>query len=208
MENRTKLFVAALLTVLTLVFAVSSPSHAYFGVKAGAFLPNDDDDGLDGFDTGYSVEGFYGYEFNPNFALEAGVGYYKSEYSDSFYEPEINATINEDDTLSVIPLTLTAKGTYPVGQGFSLFGGAGVGAYFAKVEVDMDAGGYVSVSDDDTQTAFGFHVVAGGEYKFANGMAALAEFKWLKAESDFELFDESTDDINIGGIVLSLGVKF
>ena len=205
--KKTGSILVGLIAVFVLVFAICTPSYAYFGAKVGAFLPNDDEEGLEDFDTGYSIEGFYGYEFSPNFALEAGVGYYSSEYSESEYDPYYDMNVDADVTVSAIPVTLTAKGTYALQQGFSLFAGAGVGAYFAMADFDVSEG-YVSVSDDDTSTAFGFHVVAGGEYKFANGMSALAEFKWFTAETDFELFDEDTEDINIGGIVLSLGVKF
>lgn len=208
--KKTGSILVGLIAVFVLVFAVCTPSYAYFGAKVGAFLPNDDD--LDGFDTGYSIEAFYGYEFNPNFALEAGVGYFRTEGSESDYDDYYNISIDMDGTISAIPLTLTAKGTYPLGQGFSLFAGAGVGAYFAQAEFDANAYspefGHESISDDDSETAFGFHVVAGAEYKLANGMSALAEFKWFTAEPEFTLFDEDMGESDIGGMVLSLGVKF
>jgi hypothetical protein len=88
--KKTGSILVGLIAVFVLVFAVCTPSYAYFGAKVGAFLPDVDKDSFeldDDFDTGYSFEAFYGYEFSPNFALEAAIGYYQTEASQSYYDP-------------------------------------------------------------------------------------------------------------------------
>lgn len=203
---------ANLMTVvlaLVVVVALVAPASAqlYGGVKGGAFFPNDDEDGLEGFDTGFGVEAFAAYRLTRNFALEGAVGYYQSKASES------GLLIEQTATASAVPLTLTAKAYLPAGPAGRLYAGAGVGAYFSEVDLEISMPGFgTRSSDTSTDTAFGYHAVVGGEYLFSPRWGLLAEAKWFRAEPEtsLELFGESFDGekVDIGGVVLSVGLLF
>ena len=188
------------------VAAFSTPASAqfYFGGKGTAFLPNNSNDGLKDFDTGYGGEAFAGYRFIPYFGLETGVGYFQSKGSES------DSGVKGEVTVSAIPVTLTAKGFLPLGERARLYAGAGVGMYFAKAKVELSAdidGVKFSISDEDDASAFGYHAVLGGEFMVSSAVGLQAEAKWFKVEPEFsdDISDGKTD---FGGVMLSFGVLF
>jgi outer membrane protein W len=196
-----------LITVVALSLAVfSTPASAqfYFGAKGSAFLPNNSEDGLKDFDTGFGGEGFAGYRFIPYFGLEAGAGYVQTKMT----EDNIEGTgIDGKMKVSSIPVTLTAKGFLPLGDAARLYAGAGIGMYFAKAKVEFEGGvsSLENVSDD--QSAFGYHAVLGGEFMVSEAIGLQVEGKWFKVEPEFS--DDIADGKNdIGGIMLSFGVFF
>ena len=75
--------VIAVVALSVAVFSTPASAQFYFGGKGTAFLPNNSEDGLKDFDTGFGGEAFAGYRFMPFFGLETGVGYYQSKWSDS-----------------------------------------------------------------------------------------------------------------------------
>lgn len=209
MKSPARVSMAIGVAVLLLVAVPTSPAFAelYGGVKGGAFIPNDKYEGLEDFDTGFGIEAFVGYRPNPNFGLEAGVGYYQSEWS------ETGPGFDGSATASAVPLTLTAKAFVPVSPTARLFVGAGVGAYFSEVEMELSAPDFgMRLSDSPTDTAFGYHAVAGAEYLFSPRWGLMAEAKWFRAEPEFT-FDFAgeqlaTDKIDVGGWLFSVGLLF
>jgi opacity protein-like surface antigen len=207
---RSSLVIAA---VALSVAVFSTPVYAQFyaGGKGSVFLPNNSEDGLKHFDTGSGMEGFAGYRFIPNFGLEAGAGYYQSKWTeDNFEGSDVDAKV----TVSAIPLTFTAKGFVPLGDKARVYAGAGVGVYFAKAKIEASSeveGVKFVASDSDTNTAFGYHAVLGGEFMVASKIGLQAEAKWFKAEPKFSLGGDesgSSDKVNIGGVMFSFGVLF
>jgi len=119
------------------------------------------------------------------------------------------------DTISAIPLTLTAKGFLPLGDRARMYAGAGFGVYFAKdkvegaAEIPESGGVTVNASANGDDVAFGYHAVLGGEFMVSQAIGLQLEAKWLKVEPEFE-YDRNagSDTFDIGGIMLSFGVLF
>lgn len=185
--KKTAVRILAVCCAAVALVAVSvTDTQAYVGIKAGLFMPNSDSKGLDGFDNGFGGELFGGMAAGP-IDIEFGLGGYsaKPEGGDS------------DDALNVARVNATAKVHLPLGP-VSLFGGAGAGYYYAMIGSD---------SDNPDGNGVGFHVVGGAE--FSLGVAALlAEVQWNQAKIKFEQDGFESDKINIGGLMLNVGVLF
>jgi len=140
-------------------------------VKAGFYSPQSDD--LEDWDEGFNGELAFGHYFNPNVAMEFGLGYFQTE------------TSQPDAEITVIPVTLALKGIYPVDKA-ELYVLGGIGAYFANLEV---SGRGLSIDDDDT--AFGGFQGAGVNYKLSNEffIGVEAKYLWVEAEWSFANVD-------------------
>jgi len=160
--------------------AVENPN--YFTLKAGIYSPQSDD--LEDFDTGFNGEISYGRYFHPNFALELGIGYFETEGTSSGFYPILGGW-REKDEITAIPLTLTAKGIYPT-QYVDLFGGVGIGLYFASGEADLSTTALGPLSFDDDDTVFGFHLGLGANFNITERLFVGVEGKYLWAEAEFE----------------------
>ncbi len=199
-----------LITVVALsvvVFSAPASAQFYLGVKGTAFLPNNSEDGLKDFDTGYGGETFLGYRFIPYFGLEGGAGYLQTKLTENNIEgPGIDGKV----TVSAIPVTLTAKGFLPLGEKARLYAGAGVGMYFAKAKVEITGeveGVTLTASQEGDDSVFGYHAVLGGEFMFSELVGLQVEGKWFKVEPEFSN-EVSDGKVDIGGIMVSLGVLF
>ena len=159
--------------------AVENPN--YFTLKAGIYSPESDD--LEDFDTGFNGEFSFGRYLHRNFALELGVGYLATEASFTGFDP-IFGFVGEEDQIRAIPVTLTAKGIYPI-KTVELFAMAGVGLYFAHGESDLTIGPF-GFSFDDDDIAFGFHVGGGFNFNVTKNLFFGIEGKYLWAEAEFE----------------------
>lgn len=121
--------------------ALGQEKNAYVAVKAGVFgLTGDLDDAE--FDPG----------FNGEVAYEPGLGFISGE---------------EDDEVTVIPVTVTAKEVLPADM-FELYLGAGLDWYFTNYDAKASVGGVVldipfsgTGSFDDDDSVFGARVVVG-----------------------------------------------
>jgi opacity protein-like surface antigen len=211
MRHSSILRLTAAVALAVGIVAASVPASAqyYAGARGSVFLPNDRVDGLSDFDTGWGLEAFAGLPIGPNFGIEAGVGYCRTEWSDS------GEAIKEQSIVSAVPLTLTAKGYVPVGTLGRVYAGAGIGAYFAKAEIEgswKEEGIEIAASDSSNDTAFGYHVVFGGEFAINPRLSLDAQVKWFRAEPKFSFFENSADansaTVDIGGVLLSLGLLF
>lgn len=151
--------VTAALALGTVLAATAGEARAYLGAKAGVFVPNGKERGLDGFDTGYGGELFFGGDLGP-VAVELGLGGYRAE-------PEASA----GDALEAAYVGVTGKLSLPLGP-LSFYGGAGGASYFARFGDDVDA------------TGTGVHLVGGAEFSVGL-VGVLAELRWNRAELDF-----------------------
>jgi hypothetical protein len=172
-------FLTALLAAGVLLGATAGQSQAYLGVKGGLFMPNDDDKGLKSFDNGYGGELFFGSDVGP-ISLELG-GYTT--------KPESGG----DDSLNTVYGSGTAKAYLPIGP-LSIYGGGGAGYYYSKFgDSDSDSDG----------NGVGFHAVGGAEFS-AGVISILAEVRWNQAKLDFG----GPEDVNVGGLMLNVGLIF
>ncbi len=157
-----------------------NPNYVTF--KGGIYSPESDD--LEDFDTGFNVEISLGHYFHPNFALELGIGYFETDATFSGFDP-ILGSWREKDEITAIPLTLTAKGVYPT-QYVDLFGGVGIGLYFVRGEADLSTSAFGSLSFDDDDIVFGFHLGAGANFNITERLFFGIEGKYLWAGAEFE----------------------
>ena len=187
---------AALATVLAIPAAAyaSSPSMAappmleatsspwYVTTKLGVYMPQSSD--LDGFNNGLSTEVQVGQRFNANFAAELGLGWF-STASDEVFGNKLS--------ISVVPLTATAKGILPFGQA-ELYGLGGIGAYFGKAKFESTEGDF-----SDSESSLGLHVGAGGQYAVTPQLSVALEGRYVIAE---------LADVSMNGLLLNGGVVF
>ncbi|HHP7234726.1 MAG TPA: outer membrane beta-barrel protein [Desulfobacterales bacterium] len=166
----------------------------YLAFKAGFYTPNGDltDDGAD-FDSGFSGEIAWGHYVTPNFVLEPVVGYFETD--DSFSDPLASFSFD----ISVIPITITAKGIMPLQFG-EVYLGAGIGLYYTQIDADVTFMG-MSASDDDSDTVFGGQIVAGANFDLASNWFLGFEGKYLLTE-EAEAFDDSLG-ADLNGYILS-----
>jgi OOP family OmpA-OmpF porin len=142
----------ALATTLAIVAASASATTPYY---AGVDLGQTKIDGFDGHKTSFG--GFAGYNFNQNFAIEAG---YRE--------------LGKFSGLKFDQVALSAVGTLPVGNGFSLLGRLGYNRISVK-------GSSPVVHANDANGAL---VGVGASYTFAPEMSVRAEFQRPSSDSN------------------------
>lgn len=177
--------------------AVEKPN--YVVVKGGMYSPTDDLDDA-GFETGFNGEIAYGYRFFRSLALEAGIGYFTSDASESGFNPFLGG-FSEDDDIDVIPVTFTIKGIIPTDV-VQFYGGAGLGIYFASFDGDLvSSAGRASVDDNDT--VFGGHVMAGLNIDITDTVFIGVESKYMFTnDAEFEI--ETTIPVPVGDVETNL----
>ncbi len=161
------------------------PQHAvygqtYFFAHLGIFEPNDDRDGLEGYDTGGAFDVGIGSRVSPNLAIEGGFGAYSSERG--------------PDDLSVVPLTIGARLIIPAPVVEPYIGG-GLGLYFA----DLDE---PSTGINDSDTTIGGYAALGLDAWLNPRTALNFEGKYHFAEPEFNGFD-----VDVSGWTLNLGIR-
>ena len=131
-------------------------------IKSGIYAPTGS---LDNFDVGFSGEVAYGRYVAPYLKMEFGLGYFECDGTFNRVKPVLGS-VSEDNDLSVVPVTATAKIVYG-SETWAIFGGVGFGFYMAnyKSTVSQSALGSFTLNDDDT--AFGVQFVAGASYNFS-----------------------------------------
>jgi opacity protein-like surface antigen len=178
--KRAALLLAAVLLCLAPAAALAQMPPNAVTLKAGAYFPQADD--LDDFDTGFNMEISFTRYFHPNFALELGVGYLKSE---------------DGAELTSYPFTLNLKGVYPF-MGAELYGLAGIGAYYVTAE----GGGL-----DENDTVLGFQLGIGANFDLTPAIFIGAEGKYFWAKPDF---GSPAGEVKIDGFqaTANLGYRF
>lgn len=164
-----------------------TPANPNYGVlKLGYFLPNNDEEGLKDYKKTWDVELGYGYLFTKNVALEVGGTYLTTKYDKD----------NVDAKMTTYSIPVTAKFIYPVTKDIDVFAGAGVGYYFASLE-----------AGDETERGkgWGYHAVAGADYKVMENVALGMELKWNQAKVKNDDWD---DKLNVGGTSVKLAAKY
>lgn len=154
----------------------------YVALKGGIYSPQSDD--LEDFETGFNGEISVGHFFHPNFALELAIGYFETEDSVSGFIPALGNFTRKDE-ITAVPVTLAAKGIYPIGRG-ELFAAGGIGVYYIEGETDISTSALGRFAFDGDDGVFGFHLGLGGHMNIAENLFLGIEGKYLWAEAEFE----------------------
>jgi len=180
--KRSIFFLFALVVVVCAIPSyVVAAGDNYITLKPGIYSPQSS--GLKHFDTGFNGEITFGHRYNPNFAVEMGIGYFNTSatFRDSDRISGIRYPFRERDNLEVVPITLSAKLIRPVGK-WEFFGTGGIGAYIMSENVKVTGAvntwsGRASFSD--TATVFGSHLGLGFHYNITPTLFVGTEGKYL-----------------------------
>ena len=179
------LFIFAFWGVLSVSFvptlALGQESQNYAALKLGIYSPQSDD--LEDFDQGFNGEIGFGHYLTKNFAAELGLGYFQTDATFTKTDVTLGSFVAKNE-ITVIPVTLTGKGIYPVGK-LELFLAAGVGIYYAESEFDLSSNALGNTSQIEYDTVFGYHIGVGANFKITPKTDLGVELKYLSAEADF-----------------------
>jgi opacity protein-like surface antigen len=195
--------------VLCCALVFSFPAQAenqrpqYVVLRGGIYSPQTQ--ALNDFNTGFNGEVAYGYSFDKNWAIEAGMGYF-----------ETSARLGVDSSpnlsqrsvlLKVVPLTVAIKGSIPVNK-FELYGIGGIGAYFLDTGLD-DSENYYHERDDServSETLFGGFLGLGFRFHVTPVLFFGLEGKYLWTTKS--TFTQAETDLNGIQATVNLGFKF
>lgn len=156
----------------------------YFAVKAGMYLPRDNESDAD-FNDGFNGELAFGHYFTPYFAIEGGIGYFETDISARGNNFSLGF-FDADHEVSVIPITATIKGVYPFVNG-EYYIGLGVGAYYEDFDGKWDTTNFGRISLDDEDTVVGFHFMTGVLFNISKNTFLGAEWKIIWTDdAEFE----------------------
>ena len=214
---------ASIALLLLLVPGAAVLGEDYWGLGVGVFLPNDDSEGLELFETGYTGDVYYGLKLLPNVALEFGVGYYGSDYELSTwggdceeYPCVIGSRSNCE--LLVVPVSVTVKYLFHASAALDFYLGGGFGYYFCKI-TDEDTliiadeegnrweenAGKRSVSDE----VIGFHAAVGCDIMLSDAVCLGCDARYARAVPSFDWGEPARkEDVNLGGFMLGLNLKY
>jgi opacity protein-like surface antigen len=176
------------------------PRHAqygqpYFFAHLGLFDPNDDLDGLRGYDSGGHFELGVGSRVSPVFAVDGTFGAYGAERG--------------SDEATVVPMTIGGRLIVPH-PFIEPYVGAGLGLYFSSIDEGpaSSARGFTSFSGiDDTSADFGGYLSAGLDMWLNPRVALNFEGKYHFVEPTFQTNAGNDVDVNLSGWTVNLGVR-
>lgn len=200
------LLIAAFFSTMLLMPPVLCAESNYLVVKGGAFLPNGEgtatQGGLNDFNTGYDVSIGVGYHPAPYAAVEASVGVYAVERTNS----SLSASSRQEDTTKVqgVPVTLLLKGVLNADP-FELAIGAGGAYVYASVENTVR-----NISETAHGSALGYVVTGSADYSINERVGIGAEIRWFSAKPtiDLPLTEGTSTRWDVGGTTLSVTGKY
>lgn len=189
----TRRFAVALLAAAGALFSTQSLAQVYVGFSAGQsdvdesmVIPGLIDPGgrVDGKDGAFKL--FGGYQFNPNFALEAAlVDLGDVSYSGSFAGAPVTGGRIQNSGIN-----LSAVGVVPLGERFVVFGKVGMFLWYS--EASDITGGFLFYSEED-----------GADLSVGLG-ASVALGQRVSLRAEWERFDMSNTDVDL----VTLGFAF
>lgn len=170
------------------------PRHAqhgqpYFFAHLGIFEPNDDLDGLKGYDSGGHFELGIGSRVSPVFAVDGTFGAYSAKRG--------------SDEAGVVPLTIGGRLIIPH-PFIEPYVGAGLGLYFSTLD---ERPGTISTGIDDTSADFGGYLSIGLDMWLNPRVALNFEGKYHWVDPTFQDSSGRDFDVNMGGWTANLGVR-
>ena len=166
------------------------PRHAqygqpYFFAHLGIFDPNNDLDGLRGYDSGGNFDIGVGSRVAPLFAIDGTFGGYGAERGSS--------------EATVVPLTIGGRLIIPH-PFIEPYVGAGLGLYFTSLDEPING-------IDDTSSDFGGYLSIGADFWLNPRVALNIEGKYHWVDPTFENNLGNSVDVNMGGWTANLGVR-
>jgi opacity protein-like surface antigen len=170
--------------------------HGYFFTHLGIFAPNDDRDGLRGYDHGSTFDFGFGSRVAPMFAFEGTFGSYGAD--DGSREAR------------VVPLTMGARLIIPT-PFVEPYLGAGLGLYFTSLDEDSTASSRRGLTPfsgiDDTSSDFGGYLSAGLDMWLNHRVALNFEGKYHFVQPSFQTNNGEDVDVNLSGWTANIGVR-
>ena len=195
-KMKRKMALILMVTVVTMLmplYAFGQDYSEYFALKLGQYSPTGDLDDA-GIGSGFNGEVSFGSYFSKNFSYETSFGYFKTDETFNYFVSGIG-TVSEKDEIKVLPFLFTLKGHIPL-KTVELYGGIGIGIYFATIDIDIDTPiGSLSFSDSDN--VFGYHFLAGINFNITEKLFLGIEGKMFKT-SDFS-FNDTDQGITLDG---------
>ncbi|MFH1624524.1 MAG: OmpA family protein [Pseudomonadota bacterium] len=202
-------FITLSLSMLSILFlpvsAIAEEKEHYFVSKIGIYSPESDD--LEGFDTGLNTEFALGHFFNPNFALELGLGYLETD-ADFRGSDLTRGNFVEHDEIRVIPLTLSAKGLYPLNTKARLFAEGGGGLYFSDAALNLSTSLAGDHFLDDSDTPFGVHLGIGLIYDITEELSLGVEGRYFWADAEFSDSNIIDLELDLDGLLVRAGLTY
>jgi len=166
------------------------PRHAqhgepYFFAHLGIFDPNDDLDGLKGYDSGMNFDLGVGSRVSPVFAVDGTFGAYSAKLG--------------SNEAAVVPLTIGGRLIIPH-PFIEPYVGAGLGLYFSSLKEP-------SSTIDDTSADFGGYMSLGVDMWLNQRAALNFEGKYHWVNPTFPDASGVSWDVNMGGWTVNLGVR-
>jgi hypothetical protein len=166
------------------------PRHArhgqpYFFAHLGIFEPNDEIDGLRGYDSGGNFDIGVGSRVSPLFAIDGTFGGYGADRG--------------SDEARVVPLTIGGRLIIPH-PFIEPYVGAGLGLYFSSLDEPVNA-------IDDTSTDLGGYLSLGADF-WLNPRVALnfeGKYHWVDPKFENDLGDSG--NVDLSGWAVNLGVR-
>ncbi len=188
---KTKILAAALLSALSTSAMAEGP---YAAVDIGQTTAKDMCAGSTGFTCNETATAFRfggGYQFTPNFGIEANYGILgKPTMSGTV----LGVAINGEAKLNT--LQVAATGTYPVADAFSLIGKLGI----ARTTVDVTAsGGGFSSSQSATSTKLAYGI--GAQYDVSKTFGVRAQYENLGEVGDVNTTGTAKVSLISAGVV-------
>lgn len=176
------------------------PRHAlygqpYFFAHLGILDPNNDRDGLRGYDSGSTFDIGFGSRVAPMFAFEGSFGAYGSD--------------DGSKEARVVPMTIGGRLILP-NPFIEPYVGAGLGLYFTSLKEDSATSGrgfapYSGI--DDKSSNFGGYLSAGLDMWLNQRVALNFEGKYHFVEPTFQTHAGNDVDVNLSGWTVNLGVR-
>ncbi len=167
--KRKPSFLLAIVLAVTLAMSLTMDAWAADGqyknygmIKTGVFVPTGDLDDAD-YDADFNLAVVYGRYFGNYLVLEGAVDFYASDKDFDGYTSS-TGYYEVDNLIGISALSVSIKGVIPLGEA-SFYCGAGIGIYFADLSTEVETSTFGDFDgDDEYDSVFGCHIVAGGNY--------------------------------------------
>jgi len=160
----------------------------YFFAHVGVFDPNEDGDGLKGYDSGGNFDIGIGSRISPIFAVEGTFGGYGADRGSA--------------EATVVPLTIGGRFIIP-NPFIEPYLGGGLGLYLTKLDEPLSGIGGI----DDDKAEFGGYLSLGMDFWLNQRLALNFEGKYHWVDSTFQDNVGTNFDVNMGGWTVNLGVR-
>lgn len=155
--------------------AAEYKNYGQVGLGINQFSSDLDDAG---YDAGIASYATYGRYLGKYLAVEGTFGIFHTD-QDFSGRTSAAGSYSRDDNILVSSFLATLKGEIPMGP-VSLYGGAGIGVYYAALNSEIETALLGDFDVDEEDTVLGVHLVVGGRYDITRRLFVGAEgmYRW------------------------------